>query len=103
MRTVIVSTDLIGLPAEVADQVAARAQRQFGIQRARLLLNSSHTHTGPVVWPGLAAMFTLPGAETTLRDYASHLTDDLVTVIGQAIADLSPAEVPTASAKPASP
>jgi neutral/alkaline ceramidase-like enzyme len=91
---VIVATDLIGLPAEVADQVAARAYRQFGVDRARLLLNSSHTHTGPVIWPGLAAMFTLPqGEELKLRDYASHLSDDLVTVIGQAIADLSPAQL----------
>jgi neutral ceramidase len=94
LRTVIVATDLIGLPAEVADQVAARALRQFGIERARLLLNSSHTHTGPVVWPGLATMFTLPeGEEGRLRDYASRLTDDLVAVIGQAIADLSPAQL----------
>ena len=92
-RTIIVASDLIGLPAEVADQVAARAHQQFGIERARLLLNSSHTHTGPVVWPGLAAMFTLPaGEEARLHDYASRLTGDLVTVIGQAIADLSPAQ-----------
>src|SRR5258708_4163428 len=53
-RVVIVTTDLIGLPAEVADEVAAGASQQFGIERSRLLLNSSHTHTGPVVWPGLA-------------------------------------------------
>jgi hypothetical protein len=93
-RTVIVATDLIGLPVEVADQVAERARRQFGIDRAHLLLNSSHTHTGPVVWPGLAAMFTLPpGEEEKLRDYAAHLTDDLVSVIGKAIADLAPAQL----------
>lgn len=93
-RTVIVATDLIGLPAEVADQVAARAHQQFGIERAHLLLNSSHTHTGPVVWPGLAAMFTLPeGEEGKLRDYAARLADDLVTVIGQAVADLAPAQL----------
>jgi neutral ceramidase len=93
-RTVIVATDLIGLPAEVADQVADRAKRQFGIDRAHLLLNSSHTHTGPVVWPGLAAMFTLPaGEEEKLREYAARLTDDLVTAIGKAIADLAPAQL----------
>jgi hypothetical protein len=68
-RTVIVATDLIGLPAALADQVAARAESQFGIQRAHLILNSSHTHTGLVVWPGLGAMFTLPdGEEVKLRD-----------------------------------
>jgi hypothetical protein len=93
-RIVMVSTDLIGLPAEVADEVALRAGRQFGVERAHLLLNSSHTHTGPVVWPGLSDMFTLPaGEEAKLRDYASHLVDDLVWVIGKAIDDLAPAEL----------
>lgn len=91
---VIVATDLVGLPAEVADEIAARAQRQFGIERSRLLVNSSHTHTGPVVWPGLAAMFDLPpGEEQKLHMYAARLVDDLVSVIGKSIADLSPAVV----------
>jgi hypothetical protein len=93
-RVVIVTTDLVGLPAEVSAQVAARAQRQFGIARARLLLNSTHTHTGPVVWPALATMFDGPPAEEAkLREYAARLVDDVVSVIGKAIADLSPAEV----------
>lgn len=93
-RLVIVTTDLIGLPVEVADDVSARAQREFGIRRDRLLLNSSHTHTGPVVWPGLATMFTLPpGEESKLVDYASRLVDDLVSAIAKAIGDLSPAEL----------
>ena len=97
-RVVIVTTDLIGLPAEVSDQVAARARQQFGIERSDLLLNSSHTHTGPVVWPGLATMFDLPpGEETKLRDYAARLVDDLVAVIGKAVADLSPAVISYAS------
>ena len=93
-RVVIVTTDLVGLPAEVSGQVAARARRQFGIARARLLLNSTHTHTGPLVWPALATMFDGPPAEEAkLREYAARLVDDLVSVIGKAIADLSPAEV----------
>jgi neutral ceramidase len=92
--TVIVSTDLVGLPAEVADEVAVRVHRQFGVERSRLLLNSSHTHTGPVVWPGLAAMFDLPpGEEQKLHAYAARLVGDLVSVIGKSIADLSPAVV----------
>ncbi|MCU1234619.1 MAG: Alkaline ceramidase domain protein [Candidatus Solibacter sp.] len=101
-RTVIVDTDLIGLPAEVADQVADRVRRQYGIDRAHLLLNSSHTHTGPVVWPGLATMFTLPaGEEEKLREYAARLTTDLVTVIGSALADLSPAQLSYSSGEAA--
>jgi hypothetical protein len=93
-RLVIVSTDLIGLPFEVADQVADRARQQFGIERSHLLLNSSHTHTGPVVWPNLASMFNLPpGEEQKLKDYAARLTDELVAVIGKSVTDLAPAEI----------
>ena len=93
-RVVIVSTDLIGLPAEVADEVAARVRKQFGIERARLLLNSSPTHTGPVVWPNLAGMWDLPaGAQQTLREYAAKLTGDLVAVAGKALDDLAPAQL----------
>ena len=92
--TVIVATDVIGLPAEVAEQVAQRVRAKFGMERARLVLNSSHTHTGPVIWPGLATMFTLPqGEEERLRAYAERLTVDLVAVVGEAIADLAPAQL----------
>ena len=95
-RVVIVSTDLIGLPAEISDRVAERVHRQYGLDRARLLLNSSHTHTGPAVWPNLATMFGIPPEEEAkLRDYAARLTDTLVDIIGQAIADLAPAELST--------
>jgi hypothetical protein len=91
---VFVSTDLIGLPFEVSDEVAARVRKQLGIERSRLLLNSSHTHTGPVIWPNLVSMWNLPeGEQAKLRAYSERLLNDLVSVIGAAIKDLSPAEL----------
>ena len=50
-RIVIVTTDLLGLPRSVSDPVAARVQSEHGLDRSRLLLNSSHTHAAPIVWP----------------------------------------------------
>ncbi|HFB98412.1 MAG TPA: hypothetical protein ENJ62_04665, partial [Bryobacterales bacterium] len=50
-RFVFVSLDLIGIPRSLADEVAARAAKEYGLERAQLLLNASHTHAGPVVWP----------------------------------------------------
>jgi hypothetical protein len=91
-RVVIVSTDLIGLPREVSDEVAARVKQKHGLQRAELLLNSSHTHSGPGVWPNLQVMFDVsPGDRQRLIDYRDRLVDDLVEVVGAALADLSPA------------
>src|ERR1044071_2058294 len=48
-RLVIVTTDLIGLPRTITDVVAARVQKQHGLERSRLIINSSHTHTGPLI------------------------------------------------------
>jgi hypothetical protein len=93
-RVVIVTTDLIGLPRTLAEEVAARVQKQHGLERARLLLNSSHTHTAPVVYPNLMTMYELD--ETQLRvvkEYARTLADKLVEVVGAALTNLAPAEL----------
>src|SRR5712692_9714979 len=58
-RVVIVTTDLIGLPRGIADLVAARIQKEYGIERAHLVLNSSHTHTGPLVRGNMTNLFDL--------------------------------------------
>jgi hypothetical protein len=93
-RIVIVTTDIIGLPRPVSDAVAARVGKQYGLDRARLLLNSSHTHAGPVVRPNLATMYALNEQQQgVLDDYARKLTDGLVNVIGAAIGDLAPARI----------
>jgi hypothetical protein len=91
-RVVIVGTDLIGLPREVSDEVAARVKQKHGLQRGQLMLNSSHTHSGPGVWPNLQIMFDVsPGDRQRLIDYRDRLVDDLVEVVGAALADLAPA------------
>jgi neutral ceramidase len=93
-RVVIVTTDLIGLPREVSDAAADRARKRFGLKRSQLLFNSSHTHTGPVVWPNLKVMLDLTDEQQKpLRDYASRLTEQLVEVTGEAIRNLVPVQI----------
>lgn len=97
-RFVIVTTDLIGLPRHISDEVAARIQRQYGLDRSRLVLNSSHTHTGPAVGQNLRVMFQLDEEnQRRVDEYARKLTDDLVTVIAAALGDLAPASIYYAS------
>jgi hypothetical protein len=93
-RVVVVTTDIIGLPRSVSDVVAARVGKQWGLERSRLLLNSSHTHTGPVIRSNLRVMYNLDERnDRAVVDYGHKLTDDLVNVIGAAIGDLSPATI----------
>ena len=93
-RVVILTTDLIGLPREVSSVVAERVEQRHGLTRAQLLLNSSHTHSGPVIWPNLSVMFGFD-AEQKARalEYREKLTDNLVTLVGAALKNLAPARL----------
>jgi neutral ceramidase len=93
-RIVVVTVDVIGLPRSLGGEVAARVERQYRWKRSQLLLNASHTHTGPMVWPNLSNLAVLPpGEREKLADYRRQLADALVTVIGKAIGNLAPATV----------
>lgn len=93
-RVVIVSTDLVGLPRAITDVVAARVLKEFQLDRARLVINSSHTHTGPLIRGNLANMFALsPEEQSRVDQYSRRLTDQLTAVIGAALGDLAPANL----------
>jgi neutral ceramidase len=93
-RIVIVTVDVVGIPRDVADEVAAAAGKQFGVRRSELLLNASHTHTGPMIWPNLANMVVLPAEEKQkLIEYRAKFTAGLVSAIGDALRTLAPATI----------
>lgn len=85
-RIVIVTTDLLGLPPELVDDVARRCFLQFGLKRDQLWLNSSHTHSGPPVWPNLRVIFDFnPQEQQAAESYAHQLADKLVALVGDAL------------------
>lgn len=46
-RAVLITSDLIGFQAAVAEPICKLIEEQTGLKREQVLLNSSHTHTGP--------------------------------------------------------
>ncbi len=93
-RVVIVTTDIIGIPRPIADMIAARVQKEYGLDRASLVLNSSHTHTGPVLRDNLIGMWDLsPEAIERIREYSRSFTDNVVTAIGAALGNMKPAQL----------
>ncbi len=91
-KTVIVTTDLIGLSRMVTDMVAARVAKEFSIDRSRLVFNASHTHSGPMVGGNLQALFDLkPEDEKVIDAYTKVLTENLYQAVSAALSDLAPA------------
>lgn len=93
-RLVIVTMDLIGVPQTIRREIAERAEKEFKLPPAALLMNASHTHSGP-------SMRSSPVTEEDLKnpkikdayDYTQALKDKIVGVIGKSLASLQPARL----------
>lgn len=91
-RLVLVTTDLIGIPRALGDAVAAEVEKKHGLKRDRLILSSSHTHSGPVIRENLVDMYPMTKEQAAkVEEYTRKLQSDLVAVIGESMKELKPA------------
>ena len=52
-HAVMVSCDLVSIPAEIQEQVRARVTSQVSdLDTGKLFINATHTHTGPILREG---------------------------------------------------
>jgi hypothetical protein len=93
-RVVLVTSDLIGFPAAVAGPICQRLQEKAGLKREQVLLNSSHTHTGPMLTLVASERDGLSSADLQRNvEYTRQLQDRVVAVVEQSVADLAPARL----------
>ncbi|HVX11056.1 MAG TPA: neutral/alkaline non-lysosomal ceramidase N-terminal domain-containing protein [Pirellulales bacterium] len=86
-RAVLVTSDLIGFTAAVADGICRRIGELTGLKREQILLNSSHTHAGPA----LAVTPTSDDAEALRTvEYTYRLQDQIVDLVVRSLSDLKP-------------
>lgn len=92
-RVVIVTLDLIGVPRSLRDAVEKQVNQKFGLRPESLLLNASHTHSGPVVRTGKTFYDLSPEQQRRTNQFAAGLQEKLVELVGRAIAELAPARL----------
>jgi hypothetical protein len=94
--SVLVTSDLHSYTRRMSDTIAEAVGKKHGIQRDRLILNGSHTHSGPAVTaePVLRPAEDINAEqEAVIRRYTAQVLDQIVDLIGRAVADLSPADL----------
>lgn len=93
-RIVFVTLDLIGIPRSLRETLEGRVEAEYDLPPQSLLLNASHTHCGPELRTGKADVYRLePEYVARIREYVKSLEKQIVTLIGDALADLQPAEL----------
>lgn len=93
-RGVLVTSDLLGFSAEIAEPICERIEKSTGIKREQILINSSHTHTGPQL------SLRMPkkddpqeGEKLRTVEYTKSLQDKVVRVVENAAKRLSPVQL----------
>jgi hypothetical protein len=94
-RLVIVTMDLIGISRARRDWVETQVSQAYGLPRAGLLMNASHTHCGPSLRAPWAPDPQRPQARPTepADQYTYALQQKLVAVVGDALKRLTPARL----------
>ena len=93
-RGVMVTADLIGFTAAVADPICERLREKAGLRREQIVLNASHIHTGPSLSlnPAKRGNFSADDAINTV-EYTRWLQDQIVDVVLRALGELTPARL----------
>ena len=93
-RGVIVTTDLIGFRAGIAEPMCERICEKTGLKREQILLNSIHTHSAPTLSLDESARDNFP-AEDAKRTAAwtRGLQDKVVDLVQRALAKMEPAKL----------
>ena len=93
-RAIVMSSDLLGIPQSIYDHTCASLKKQFGLERAQIMLNASHSHCTPVLRNALYDAYPLPESQKEIINrYSDQLEVKIVETVGRALASLTPARL----------
>jgi len=97
-QLVLISTDLLGIPREIAKNVCAKLENAFGLSRESIVLNSSHTHSAPVLAGALHDIYEIDEVEQEkIEVYSGWLVNELISVVKEALHNKKSARVAVGS------
>ena len=62
-RAVVLASDLLGFPRNMSDPICAALRDLHGLERERVMLSASHTHSAPVLRGALYDIYPLDDAQ----------------------------------------
>ena len=92
---VVITVDTLGIPDDMTERLAAKLQLQ-GIDRSRLTICASHTHSGPMIRNCANTLFGEPISDEHwqhILQYTAELELKLEQVATEALADRKPAKL----------
>ncbi len=93
-QVVLVTADLVGIPKRLSDHIRDELKIRFNLSRSQIAINTSHTHSGPVLSDALISIY--PANESQQKDidqYTNRLGEKIVALVGKALNSMEPAQL----------
>ncbi len=93
---ILITTDNLGVPSDVTQEVARHLKEQIGLHPDRLAITASHTHTAPMLSGVAPTLFSIPippAHQANIDRYTREFTEKLIQVAVAAFEDIRPSAV----------
>ena len=94
-RAVLITLDLCTMQKSFSDDIRNRLQKKYKLKRSQIILNFSHTHSGPSLrgegqhhYENLTA-----GQRDDIEEYSDLLEDQLIRIVGKALSSMVPVKI----------
>ena len=93
-KAVLIAADLLGIPRAMYDKICEDLQEKCGLDRSQILLNSSHSHSTPVLADALFDIYPLDDNQRAMiAEYSAGLEKTIVQVVVEAFSRMAPGEI----------
>lgn len=96
-RALLVTADIRNFPKNISDRIRNRIEEEYGLTRAQVILNGSHTHTGPLMYSDMNYPYYISKLTEQQRhvvaEYSEWLVNRIVELAGNAIQSMEPAHL----------
>ncbi len=90
-RALLITVDICGISRPLSNSIRDAIQQAHGLDRSRIVIACSHTHSGPVIGTNLISMYPLDKDQKhKVAAYAEVFKEAMVDVAAKAIKNLQP-------------
>ncbi|MEX2512052.1 MAG: neutral/alkaline non-lysosomal ceramidase N-terminal domain-containing protein [Cyclobacteriaceae bacterium] len=93
-QSVLITTDLLAMPKALSDQIREGLKEKHGLSKSQIIINSSHSHSGPVLENSLSDIYPMNEEhKEQVSRYSAALVDNMFRLVEEAFGSLQPAHL----------
>lgn len=94
--SLLITMDILSIPVDFSHRIKSELKRTYGLEPSQIILNASHTHSGPVLSNALKYIYPMDEAQwKEVTEYTRVLEQRILRLAENSMRELQPAYVYT--------